>query len=92
MGERKRRIEVFRGGMVHVQQRMCGTCIFRPGNIMHLRDGRVEEMVAGCGDDGAIPCHEHMDTKTPGVCRGFYDRHRNAVLQIATRLDRVTFQ
>lgn len=77
---------------VHVQQRMCDTCIFRPGNLMHLEEGRVESMVEGCGEDGIIPCHEHMDTDTPGVCHGQYTKHRNQVLQIAERFKVVKFQ
>lgn len=84
--------KVFRDDFVHVQRRMCDTCIFRPGNLMHLNEGRVEGMVADAGDDGCIPCHEFMDTKTPGVCNGFYSKHRNQLLQIAQRLGRVKFQ
>lgn len=83
---------IFRDDFVHVQRRMCDTCIFRPGNLMHLVEGRVEQMVKDCGDEHVIPCHETMDTKTPAVCKGFFTKHRNQVLQIAYRLKRVRYQ
>lgn len=88
----RRKIDVFRDGHVHVQRRMCDTCIFRPGNLMHLEDGRVEDMIANAGDNGCIPCHEFMDTDTPGVCNGFYTKHRNQLLQIASRVGIVVLQ
>ena len=78
--------DVFRDGRVHVQSRMCSTCIFRPGNLMHLRPGRVDQMVADAGDDGCIPCHKNLTGHGAAVCRGFYDRRRNQVLQVAERL------
>jgi hypothetical protein len=78
--------DVYRDGMVHVQRRRCSTCIFRPGNLMHLRPGRVEQMVEECGDDGCIPCHQNLTGKGQAVCRGFFDNHKNQVLQVAERL------
>ncbi len=83
---------VFRDDFVHVQRRMCDTCIFRPGNLMHLEPGRVESMVRDCGDESIIPCHEVMDTAAPGVCKGFFTKHRNRLLQIAYRLKKVRYQ
>lgn len=84
------RSNVYRDGKVHVAARLCDTCIFRPGNLMHLEPGRVEDMVAGCGENGHIPCHKTLDGDRH-VCRGFFDRHRNQVLQVAERLGVVTF-
>lgn len=80
--------DVYRDGVIHVQARMCKTCIFRPGNLMHLDPGRVEAMVEDeeCGDDGCIPCHQHLDGPGQAVCRGFFDKHRNTPLQVAQRL------
>jgi hypothetical protein len=60
------------------------------GNLMHLEDGRVEGMVRDSGDDGCIPCHQVLGSE-PSVCRGFFDKHKNAILQIAERLDVVEF-
>lgn len=77
----------YRDGKVHVKGSMCKTCIFRPGNKMHLEEGRVEEMVkeATC-EGGAIICHGTLGTKKNAVCRGFFDKHKTSTLQVAERL------
>ena len=84
---------VYVDGRVFVRRTQCATCIFRPGNLMELAAGRVESMVAGAGDWGCIPCHHHLyqDADVEPVCRGFFTYHRNTVLQIAERLDVITF-
>lgn len=87
------RHNVYRDGRVHVLSEMCATCIFRPGNLMHLRSGRVREMVDSArGDESTIVCHSTLE---PGVddaaCRGFFDRYPTSTLQIAERLGFVTF-
>lgn len=70
------RTDVFRNGKVHVQKHQCSTCIFRPGNLMRLEEGRVEQMVHDAiRDDGCIPCHKHLDGPGQAVCRGFFDNH-----------------
>lgn len=77
---------VYRDGKIHVQRVMCPTCIFRPGNLLSLKPGRVAEMVKGAtADESCIPCHDTLG-RTPAVCRGFFDRHATAPLQIASRL------
>lgn len=54
---------------------LCPTCIFRPGNLMHLRPGRVRSMVdQATAADAAIVCHDTLDGPQ-AVCRGFFDRH-----------------
>lgn len=81
----------YRDGRVHVQAQMCATCIFRPGNLMHLQRGRVREMVDKAKEkDTAIVCHDTYDGEQ-AVCRGFFDAHPTAPLQIAERLDRITW-
>lgn len=59
---------------VRVCDDLCPTCIFRPGNRMHLRPGRVRQMVDDAQrNDAAIICHETLDG--PGaICRGWYNR------------------
>jgi hypothetical protein len=59
----------------------CSTCIFRPGNLMHLRPGRVKDMVeTTLRGGGTITCHEtlpygeHPDYGE-AICRGFYDAY-----------------
>jgi len=87
--------KVFRQGKVHVCARMCDTCIFRPGNLMYLEEGRVESMVReATKNESCIPCHETTYGQAEGeaVCRGFFDRHATAPLQIAERLGYVLFQ
>lgn len=84
----------FRGGQVHVLAERCGTCIFRPGNLMRLRPGRVSQMVAYARDaDTAITCHETMHTVAPAVCRGFWDTNwRNSFpLRMAVAADVVAY-
>ena len=84
--------KVFRDGKVHVRACMCSTCIFRPGNLMRLEAGRVKQLVRDATRaDSCIPCHETLSRKQ-AVCRGFFDRHPTAPLQIADRLGFVVFE
>ena len=80
----------YRNGKVHVCRSMCPTCIFRPGNKMHLHPGRVEQMVSDAtANESAIICHDTLYGDGPqanAVCRGFFDRHKTSALQIAERL------
>jgi hypothetical protein len=83
-----------------VMRNQCATCIFRPGNPMDLRSGRVHEMVAMCRQhDTHIPCHERLTTITEieglseinlddPVCRGFYDAYPGVgqMIRISGRL------
>lgn len=74
---------------VRVCATKCATCIFRPGNLMDLRPGRVKGMVDDCiRQQSTIPCHDTLDLKKQAICRGFYDAHRHAIqlLQVAERL------
>lgn len=50
------------GVRVFIRKTRCSTCIFRPGNLMMLNDGRVEGMVAEAdATNGYIPCHQTFD-------------------------------
>ena len=72
----------FRDEQVHIQAAKCSTCIFRPGNLMHLAPGRVDEMVAQCLDeDTAIVCHDTLDGDQ-ALCRGFVDVYGREVLPV----------
>jgi hypothetical protein len=74
----------FRGGKVHVKAEKCATCIFRPGNLMHLDPGRVAGMVAEAKrKDSAIICHSTLGTRKNAVCRGFFDSHGTIPLRLA---------
>ncbi len=84
-------------GVVYVCERECDTCIFRKGNLMQLRSGRVRQMVDdSLAQDSAIVCHGTIfydGADQHAICRGFYDRHAEAVwpIRLARMLDRVRF-
>ena len=79
-------------GRVHVRRVQCATCVFRPigrGRLTGITDERVAGMVADAvRDESCIQCHHHLYEGAPvePVCRGFFDRHATAPLQIADRL------
>jgi len=88
------RLNAYRDGKVHVCQDLCATCVFRPGNLMHLEPGRLADLVAQArAHESAIICHSTLaeDGVDNAVCRGFYDRHPTQPLQIAQRLGLVAF-
>lgn len=68
----------------------CDTCIFRPGNLMHLRRGRLREITdAAVRANSFITCHSTlpgMSGVQPAVCRGFYNRFTTNLLRILERL------
>jgi hypothetical protein len=71
--------------------RQCATCIFRPGNPMHLAPNRLRQLVAQArGESGYIICHStlpaHRNAAAPAVCRGFADRYSTWQLQLIARL------
>lgn len=89
---------------VRVRRTLCATCIFRPGNLMHLEPGRIEELVSEVEQsDGYIVCHviSTLDEDIPGsltlddapreqaICRGSFDRYKTTMIQLAERLDRI---
>jgi hypothetical protein len=89
------RTNVFRDGKIHVQERKCSSCIYRPGNLMHLEPGRKDQMEADAiRDEGVIPCHQtiHGRREQESVCRGFFDvaKHQT-LLQAAERIGIIKF-
>jgi hypothetical protein len=71
--------------------RQCDTCIFAPGNRMHLTPGRLRELVARARHStGYIVCHSTLPVyrpgATPAICRGFADRYDTWQLQVMERL------
>lgn len=79
----------FRNSRVHVLRDQCSTCIFRPGNLMHLQPGRIADMVReAVAADSAIICHQTLDTisEEAAVCKGFFYQHATQPLQVAERL------
>ncbi len=87
--------DVFRNNRVHVMAKMCDNCIFRPGNPMNLRRGRVAQMVSWCKrNEGSIPCHKTTYGQAEGeaVCRGFFEKHKTQALQVAERMGLIEWQ
>lgn len=78
MAPRVRALGVYRDGLLHVMADRCSTCIFRPGNLMHLERGRVGVMVRECLSDplggASITCHDTL-SGPQAICRGFWDGH-----------------
>ncbi|MET7399614.1 hypothetical protein ABZS66_39635 [Dactylosporangium sp. NPDC005572] len=79
-------------GKTRLLARQCGTCIFRPGNRMHLAPGRLKQMVDEALIEGSfVICHatlpygKHPDAQ-PAICRGFADRYRTWRMQAIERL------
>ncbi|MEV0649993.1 hypothetical protein AB0I28_32520 [Phytomonospora sp. NPDC050363] len=71
----------------------CSTCIFRPGNLMALRSGRVKDLVqAALADETFIVCHQTLDRgkdgPLPAVCGGFARRYDTAALRLMRALGR----
>lgn len=68
----------FRGGKIHVLKAQCATCVFRPGNRMHLAAGRLKDLITG-NSDSALTCHQTLPyypgDAEPAICRGFYDKY-----------------
>lgn len=85
---------VYSDGKVHVMADKCSTCIFRPGNLMHLNPGRVKEMVEESIAEGAgIPCHKTIydAAEQEATCRGFFDAYADEVpaFALAKALDMI---
>lgn len=79
-----------RTGAVRLCSRRCDTCVFHPGNLMHLQPGRVTDMVTRARQvQGHVVCHETLGTDAPAICRGFADgpdRGRSLALRLARAL------
>lgn len=67
-------------GLVRLLSEKCGTCVFRPGNPMHLATGRLRAIVEHNLQAGAgLTCHQTLPYApydvSPAWCRGFYDAY-----------------
>lgn len=75
-------------GHLRIMAEKCSTCIFRPGDKMNLRRGRVAEMLADIRmRDSYITCHQTLGTGEPGaICKGGSEAHMSQLERIARRL------
>ena len=67
---------IYNNGKVHVCATKCSTCVFRPGNLMHLNPGTVKQMVDATvenGDGSTIVCHDTLDKEQNAICKGWLD-------------------
>jgi hypothetical protein len=77
---------------VRVCSDLCSTCIFRPGNLMGLKPGRLKGMIEETlATDGQITCHKTLDQPQGAICRGWFDRYadRNWLLRLAIATDNI---
>lgn len=84
----------FRDGKIHICKEMCATCIFRPGNLMHLSEGRLASMIKDATEaESCIPCHSTLYENGPeAVCFGFFKQHPTLPLQLALTLNLIEWQ
>lgn len=74
-----------------VFKEMCGTCVFRPGNLMQLRPGALKRVVdANLATGTLLMCHTTTHGQAPEeiACKGFFDRYgeRQMVVQVINRI------
>lgn len=75
---------------VFVCARLCGTCVFRPGNLMMLNPGRLRGLIDQArAAESVIPCHHtlHGTRPAPAVCRGYFDRYAQLVWPLRFAVD-----
>lgn len=79
-------------GRLRLLREKCTTCIYRPGNLMHLaRDGLAA--ITAEAKDSLITCHKTLpfvapEGERPAVCRGWHDGHgeRSRAVRIITEI------
>lgn len=82
------------GDKPQVLSERCSTCVFHPGNRMHLEDGRLADLVNRNISAGALlTCHSTLTygqhpEHGEAICRGFWDGYRDkvAVTQVMERM------
>jgi hypothetical protein len=66
-------------GRPRLLSEQCSTCVFRPGNLMHLDAGRLKDLIdSNVAAGTALTCHQTLSYGDhpefgEAVCRGFYD-------------------
>ena len=69
---------VYSDGLVHVKAQKCETCVFHPGNRMHLKPGRLKDIVDHNRSNGAaLTCHDTTfgQADQEAICRGYFDAY-----------------
>ncbi|MUL41622.1 hypothetical protein FZ103_10610 [Streptomonospora sp. PA3] len=79
-------------GRPRLLSRRCSTCVFHPGNRMHLEPGRLADLVEHNRRAGAgLTCHQTLNSAGTGApnawCRGFFDAYPDTLaFQLARSL------
>lgn len=75
-------------GLSRILAERCGTCVLRPGNLMHLSAGGLAALIREAQTRGTyVICHQtlsygdHPDFG-PAICRGFADAYHTPALAI----------
>lgn len=75
---------------IRIMREQCSTCIYRPGNLMQLRHGRVADMTRECrARDTNVVCHQTLSDKLGAFCRGSVDAHAGQLVRIGERLNSI---
>jgi hypothetical protein len=87
----------FRNGRIHILSERCSTCVFRPGNLVRLRPGRMKDLVeSNRKADTAFACHQTLweEGVDRAICRGYFDAYWQAItpLRMAVALSMITEQ
>jgi hypothetical protein len=77
---------------LRVLAEQCSTCIFRPGNLMHLNAGRLKDMTESVvASQTYVICHQTLDQPLGAVCRGSYDKVPTRITVAATEMGFIDF-
>lgn len=89
----------YRDGQVHVMSEKCGTCVFRPGNLMNLPPGKLKGMADHVQETG-IPfsCHQTLAYSEPryrehyegmALCAGAVENYgeQSVIMRMAHAMD-----
>ena len=66
---------------IRVMSAQCLTCVFRPGNPMKLRPGRLKDIIDSNRDgESLLTCHQTLPygghpELDPAACHGFFERY-----------------
>jgi len=68
-------------GKPRLLSEQCSTCVGRPGNLMHLRPGRLKSLIRdNTGQSMGLTCHQTLGYGASpeygeALCRWFYDTY-----------------
>jgi hypothetical protein len=75
---------------LRIKRERCSTCIFRPGNLMELREGRLQDMTdATDATDSNVICHQTIATEAGALCAGSVERRAGQQVRIFGRLNSI---